>query len=254
MYIILARVRVYPYLNDDFDSDNFNFNCGITFRQLTMATKVCSRLRPMISSFRPSHHPRSFLTFPGTEPQTLTATRVLPYKASSLHNLIADIDNYSGFVPYCIDSKITQWSSPDSAGKRWPAEADLKVGWGGYEETFTSRLFCVPGSIVEAVSGEAATTIPNADLKHYAGRERAEGRPNHIFKSLNTRWEFVPSSGNQDTGKLQKDQTEVHLTIDFQFANPIYTALSKAVAPKVAGVMIEAFEVRAGELLDKANS
>ena len=47
-----------------------------------------------------------------------------------------------------------------------------------------------------------------------------------------------------------RDQTEVHLSMDFQFSNPVYAALTKAVAPKIAGVMIEAFEVRARTLLD----
>jgi len=47
-----------------------------------------------------------------------------------------------------------------------------------------------------------------------------------------------------------REQTEVHLTLDFEFSNAIYAALSKAVAPKVAGIMIEAFEVRARKLLD----
>lgn len=42
----------------------------------------------------------------------------------------------------------------------------------------------------------------------------------------------------------------MHLTIEFQFANPLYTALSKAVAPQVAPKMIEAFEKRARKLLD----
>jgi coenzyme Q-binding protein COQ10 len=44
------------------------------------------------------------------------------------------------------------------------------------------------------------------------------------------------------------------LTLDFQFSNPIYAAVSKAVAPKVAGKMIEAFEVRARRLLDGPGS
>lgn len=47
-----------------------------------------------------------------------------------------------------------------------------------------------------------------------------------------------------------REQTEVHLSLEFQFSNPIYAALSKAVAPKIAGVMIEAFEVRARKLLE----
>lgn len=42
----------------------------------------------------------------------------------------------------------------------------------------------------------------------------------------------------------------MNLVIEFQFANPLYTALSKAVAPQVAPKMIEAFELRARKLLD----
>jgi coenzyme Q-binding protein COQ10 len=40
------------------------------------------------------------------------------------------------------------------------------------------------------------------------------------------------------------------LSIEFKFSNPVYAGLSNAVAPKVADVMIEAFERRARELLD----
>jgi coenzyme Q-binding protein COQ10 len=196
------------------------------------------------------------------ESQSLTATRILPYKSSSLYKIIADVDSYSNFVPYCVGSKVTKRSSPDANGKSWPSEADLKVGWGGYEETFTSRLFCVPGSVVEALSGEAVTTLPKSELSHYSGNLDSSPTSNSIFKSLSTRWNIKPFHFKPPTGRPQtdltkepaKDRTEVHLTIDFQFANPIYTALSKAVAPKVAGLMIEAFEQRAKQLLDTSSS
>lgn len=39
------------------------------------------------------------------------------------------------------------------------------------------------------------------------------------------------------------------LHIEFQFRNPVYAALSGAVAPKIAGVMVAAFERRAKEVL-----
>jgi len=201
---------------------------------------------------------RTFISIPGLEAQSLTATRILPYNSTSVYTLIADIDSYSTFLPYCLESKVIKWSAPDKDGKRWPSEADLKVGWGGYEESFTSRLFCVPGSIVEALGGEATTTLSKSDLKHYEASFEAPARANSIFQSLNTRWSIKPFHYKPPSGKPQTDnaihpareQTEVHLTIDFQFSNPVYAALSKAVAPKVAGVMIEAFEVRARKLLD----
>jgi coenzyme Q-binding protein COQ10 len=136
------------------------------------------------------------------------------------------------------------------------------VGWGGYEETFTSRLFCIPGFVVEALSGEAVTELPKADVPHYSATFDSPMISNNIFKSLSTRWVVKPFHYKPPTGMPQtdmteepsQDRTEVHLIIDFQFANPIYAALSKAVAPKVAGVMIEAFEVRAKYLLERSGS
>ena len=228
-----------------------------------MSKAMLRSLRPVsaVHSFRPQAR-RAFVTFPGIEPQSLSATRILPYKSSSLYNLIADVDSYSSFVPYCLESKVTKWSEADKNGQRWPSEADLKVGWGGYEETFTSRLFCVPGSVVEALSGEAVTDISKANLSHHSATFDAPATENDIFQSLSTRWtvkpfHYKPPTGRPQTDKTEhpaRDQTEVHLTLDFQFSNPIYAALSKAVAPKVAEIMIEAFEVRARRLLDGPGS
>lgn len=111
-----------------------------------------------------------------------------------------------------------------------PAIADLHVGWGGFNEIFTSRLRCVPGVSVEAVSGDPAS----ADAKAASA----------VFKSLVTRWHLRPV--RQDSSS---PSTEVHLTIKYQFVNPLYAAVSAAVSDKVAGLMIEAFEKRALEEL-----
>ena len=218
-----------------------------------MATNTLPRLcRPStIHSFKFPR--RSFITLPGTEPQSLTASRILPYNSTSLYAIIADVDSYKTFIPYCVDSKVTSWSAPDTDGRRWPSQADLRVGWGGFEEKFTSRLFCVPGSVVEALGGEAVTNLKKSNLRHYASTVTVPASANAIFTSLRTCWTVTPFPYKPPTDNTQlpeSDVTEVRLTIDFQFSNPVYAALSKAVAPKLAGVMIEAFEDRARKLLD----
>ncbi|KAF4455237.1 Coenzyme Q-binding protein coq10, mitochondrial [Fusarium austroafricanum] len=176
-------------------------------------------------------HCRSFITLPSSEPQRLTANRILPYPAEPLYDLIADVDSYSSFVPYCSRSRVTLWSDPDPAtGRRYPTLADLHVGWGGFDEVFTSRLRCVPGQSVEAISGETAPggTGPDASA---------------VFRSLVTRWSVRSTAGPP------LPRTEVNLTIDFQFTNPLYGAVSAAVSDKVASMMIEAFEKKAFENL-----
>lgn len=222
-----------------------------------MASKsVLRSLRPP-PSFRSFHPQCSFITLPGTEATSLSETRILPYKYTSLYALIVDVDSYSSFLPYCQESKVTEWSAKDKDGKTWPAKADLTVGWGGYEEKFTSRLFCIPNSVVEALGGDTRTTLSRDDLNHYSSTFETPTAIN-IFQSLSTKWtvkpfHYKPPSGRSQTDNavhLARDQTEVDLNIKFQFSNPVYAGLSKAVAPKVASVMIEAFERRARKLLD----
>jgi len=126
------------------------------------------------------------------------------------------------------------------------------------DETFTSRLFCIPGSVVEALSGDARTGLPKAELSHHGDSVNGPAISNSVFTSLSTMWRvkpfhYKPPSGRPQTDaavKEPKDRTEVTLSLEFTFANPLYAALSKAVAPKVAGIMIEAFEIRAKRLLE----
>lgn len=227
------------------------------------ATRTVLRVKGPGFAFRtlPQVLPRrSFITLPGTEATSLSESRILPYNSKAIYKLISDVDNYKEFVPYCTASKVTKWSAADSNGNKLPSEADITVGYGSLSETFTSRLFCIPDSEVEAIGGDAQTTLSRSQLKnHYASSVDVPNKPNDIFRSISTKWTIKPFMFKPPTGRPQidsakeppKDQTEVLLSIDFQFSNPVYAALSKAVAPRVAGIMIEAFEERARKLLGK---
>ncbi|KAI4129273.1 MAG: hypothetical protein LQ338_002325 [Usnochroma carphineum] len=205
--------------------------------------------------------------------QTLTASRILPYPSSALYNLITDIPSYPSFLPYCSSSRITSTSSPDPTYKKqWPRTADLQVGWGGYNESYRSRIYCLPYQIIEACAGSAEPTIPKSQLPHYSDASSAEStkddiQDNPLFTSLLTRWnlhEFPfkplpPEGGLQDgsTGSAEANpahpRTEISLVIEARFASAVYSALSQAAAPKVAGMMIDAFEKRAQEVLGKGH-
>ncbi|KAL0944076.1 cyclase dehydrase family protein [Colletotrichum truncatum] len=203
------------------------------------ALRFCSSLRkihpvPLVRTHTPARHFFNIPSLPSSsEPQVLTATRTLPYPSAQLYDVISDVDSYSSFVPYCAQSRVTQWTGPDENGRRWPTQADLRVGWGGFEETFTSKLRCIPGQSVEAISG--------ADVKGASPGNGGEGGA--VFRSLVTKWQLRPLATG--TG------TEVDLVIRFQFANPLYAAVSAAVSEKVAGVMIQAFEKRAKSVLSR---
>lgn len=76
----------------------------------------------------------------------------------------------------------------------------------------------MPGTSVEAVSGDASQDA------------------SAVFKTLVTKWSL---QAQNDTS------TQVDLNIRYQFANPLYAAVSAAVSDKIAGLMIEAFEKQA---------
>ncbi|KAL9045853.1 MAG: hypothetical protein Q9214_001176 [Letrouitia sp. 1 TL-2023] len=224
------------------------------------------------NSTRPRKNPprtnRRFGSSPLSPIQTLTASRILPYPSHQLYNLIADIAAYPSFLPFCTSSTITSVSSPDPAySKTWPRTASLRIGWGPYDETFSSAVYCLPYTVLEACAGNAIPSIPASDLPHYpdSSRPLRQSDGNHaLFTSLLTRWTFRefpfkprPPDGPPQEGTAEKvasqPRTEVSLVIEVGFANAVYSALSQAAAPKVAGLMVEAFERRAGQVLGKGH-
>lgn len=177
--------------------------------------------------------------------QTLTATRTLPYASAPIYSIIADVSSYSTFIPYCQRSEVTKWSQPDQTyGRRWPSEGRLTVGFGGFEEQFTSRVYCVPGQAVESVGGQTETSLAASEIQHHLGDSaiaRSEEVQSGLLTHLRSLWK-VETRG--------KNSTHVRLELEFAFANPMYTALSAGAAPRVADKMIEAFESRVRSLLD----
>lgn len=164
--------------------------------------RECQRLAPRTSSSiattiltpasksisRP--HARSFLSNPFSDNvQTLTATRTLPYPAKAIYNIIADVPAYSRFLPYCKSSSVTQVSSPDANGKTWPSEAEIVVGWGDISESFRSKIYCVPETVVEAVGGSARTTLTDEKISHHLKSQattpsgQSSGQPSLLARS-----------------------------------------------------------------------
>ncbi|KAK4242513.1 coenzyme Q-binding protein COQ10, mitochondrial [Achaetomium macrosporum] len=188
-------------------------------------------------------------------PKTLRARRLLPYPAAQIYTLIADIDSYAHFLPHCTHSRVTRWATAtgkppaEEAEKRYPALADLTVGWGPLTQTYTSRVYCVPGEVVEAVSGRAETSIAPEVLRRVGyenirdGGEKMEGC---IFESLITRWTVKPAAS--PGGKEGAEWTEVTLSVTFQFANPALGFAVGQLADDKVDEMVEAFEGRARKL------
>ncbi|CAK7198275.1 Coenzyme Q-binding protein coq10, mitochondrial [Sporothrix eucalyptigena] len=205
----------------------------------------------------------------GGSQESITTGRTLPYASDDLFRVIADVDAYEKFLPHCTSSRVTHWrekptadASKASSPSRWPARADLTVGWGPLSQTYSSRVYCVPGhGVVEAVSGRAgAPTLTPAERAEIgldsseddAGRRLGAqtATDDDTFESLVTRWTVVPlaprtSSRNVDASP----RTQVELNIRYQFSNPLYQIATAQISKEMAIKMVDAFEARAAALL-----
>ena len=173
-------------------------------------------LRPLLRQLRPRCR-RTFFVLPTSSPQSFTASRRLPHTPAALYRLVSDIDTYHEYLPYCLGSRITSRCPSTNT----PTEADLRVGWGAFDETFRSRVTCSPARL----------------------SVQADASQNRLFERLTARWEIKDAEGGKGG--------DVSLHVQFAFANPLYAAVGGAVAPKVAGVMVDAFEKRAREVLER---
>ncbi|KAK5110823.1 hypothetical protein LTR62_005534 [Meristemomyces frigidus] len=216
---------------------------------------------------------RTFLSNPfSATPQHLTATRTLHYPNKLIYDIISDVASYHTFLPYCQESVVTKRSQPALDGKTYPEEAKLVIGFNNdVSETFTSRIYCIPERIVEAVSGNAETTLSPDEISHHSPRPQnaAEdsSRKTTSISHILTRWTLKPypykpppvsamhpsttHKNHDETSEIpSQERTDVTLKIDYLFANPMYAALSSAAAPKVAEKMIEAFERRVRSVIE----
>lgn len=193
---------------------------------LKLASRALLARRPPVLTPR-----RTFLdsVFQANKPLTINVSRTLPYSREKLYDLIVDVDAYSSFLPYCQHSRVTAWSEQpdvDDTGRAWPTEGDLTVGFGPITQSYTSRIVCVPGRSIEALSG------------------KQEGAPaGSPFESLVTKWTV------QDAiVKRIGPWSTVDLDLTMRLADPLVQMMLSKVVDETATKMVDAFEQRAREL------
>ncbi|KAN0097399.1 Polyketide cyclase / dehydrase and lipid transport domain containing protein [Tylopilus felleus] len=186
----------------------------------------------------------NFVKFPSTDPfdhnpskaKSYHEEKIFPCRRSELYKVIADVDSYSNFVPYCTGSRILE-SKPCQDGIT-VMEAELTVGFLAFKESYVSTVTCKPNEYVEAV---ASSSTP-------------------LFKTLTTTWRLQPVSSSsllstslsQDMSaksfasrtSLDQESTLVTLDLAFAFANPMHATVSATFFGQVSKLMVKAFEQR----------
>jgi len=139
---------------------------------------------------------------------THAENRRLPQSQEQLFDLVADVESYPKFLPWCVACRIER----REGNVLW---ADLVVGFKMLREKFTSKV-----------------TLERPDHVHV---EYLRGP----FRYLNNHWTFT---------KLPEGGTEIGFYIDFEFRSRVLQTLMGAVFNEAVRMMVGAFEKRAREL------
>ena len=139
--------------------------------------------------------------------------RRLPYSAAQMFDLVADVERYPDFLPWCEGLRIRK-----REGDGTVLVADMTIGFKLFRETFTSRVTLErPERIV---------------VKYERGP----------FKYLTNRW-FFHSDPEDGTGRCIVD-----FDVDFQFRSRMLELAIGPVFHEATHRMVRAFETRARRL------
>jgi coenzyme Q-binding protein COQ10 len=158
--------------------------------------------------------------------------RILPYSPQQMFELVADVERYQEFLPWCVGSRI---NSRGNAG----FNADVLIGYGGIRESFNSDVVLTPyeGIDVEYRSG------PFAHLhNHWLFRPVAAPLPEGTCAAvpLNQRPDVMQFTPGPACG--------IEFFIDFSFNSGLLNALIEGFFHDAVRNMVDAFEKRAGAL------
>jgi coenzyme Q-binding protein COQ10 len=137
-------------------------------------------------------------------------TRILPYRPEQLFDLVADIDRYPDFLPWCKAARIVRRDEQSVV-------ADLVIGYKLLTEKFRS---------------EVTLDRPHSIAVHYLS-----GPLSH----LSNRWDFEPSG---------KRACALSFQVAFDFRNPFLRSAMQVFFDKALTKMVAAFEQRAHQLYD----
>ena len=143
-------------------------------------------------------------------------SRLVPYSADFMYAIVADVERYPKFVPWCVDLKI---ESREKTAAGESLIADTIVGFRNFREKYKSRITLDP-------------TARKIDVVQTQG----------VFKEMETHWEFVPEG----------DHCLIEFAIAFEFKSTLLGMIADAAFGRVQSRMAEAFEKRAERLSKKS--
>ena len=139
-------------------------------------------------------------------------SRFLPYAADLMYAIVADVERYPEFVPWCTGLRVLK---REPRGAQEIMLAETLIGYKSLRERYTSQVVLDPG----------ARTIDVA---------QTDGP----FRQLENHWRFTPEG----------DGCRVDFSILFEFKSRLLGMVAASVLSPVMSRMTDAFEARAKAL------
>jgi coenzyme Q-binding protein COQ10 len=136
---------------------------------------------------------------------------VVPYTIEQMYNLVAGVERYPEFLPWCIGARILKRETNI-------LYAELIIGWKVLRERFTSKVVLKPPYAVEF-------DYTNGPLKYLHGD-----------------WRFSPAPDGA---------TLVEFQVDFEFKSKALSLVMGGVFSELVHRMVGAYEARANQLYGK---
>lgn len=133
---------------------------------------------------------------------------LVPYGADEMYALVADIESYGKFLPWCGGARIV--ARDDNS-----VTAAIDIAYQGVRKTFTTRNRLEPGRVMEM--------------------QLVDGP----FKSLQGLWRFE---------ELEERACKVSLHLEFEFSNRLLAFAVGPVFSSIANSLVESFQLRAVEV------
>ena len=143
---------------------------------------------------------------------THTEKRIMPYTAKQMYDLVADVETYPDFLPWCAATRIRKVTKDSH---KTIVEADLIIAFKVFRERFGSRV---------TLKAEKFSI----DVEYLDGP----------FKYLNNHWIFRDVDGG----------CEADFFVDFEFKSRVLQALIGVVFNEAMQRIVKAFEMRADDL------
>ena len=134
--------------------------------------------------------------------------RVLPYSPAQLYDLVADVERYPEFLPWCVAARVRSREGD-------LVIADLMIGFKMIRERFTSRITLTPKTRIDVAYADGP------------------------FRHLQNHWIFNPGA---DGG------CRLDFYVDFEFKNRALQKVMELLFHEAVRRMVGAFETRARQL------